>query len=99
AAKPLPFVLGAGNELIDDRLGCVPEIAVLRLPQNETVGIIEAVTIFEAKHAGLGQGAIINLHRRLIGGQVLKRGIGMAILEIVQHGMTLAERAAFGVLS
>ncbi len=31
-AEPLPFLLGAGNELVHDRLRHVPEIAELRLP-------------------------------------------------------------------
>ena len=48
AAEPLPLVFGAGDELIHNRLGRIPEIAVLRLPQNEPVGIIEAIAVFES---------------------------------------------------
>ena len=34
AAEAFPFVFGAGDELIDDRLGGIPEIAELRFPQT-----------------------------------------------------------------
>src|SRR5438309_729400 len=50
-AQALPFILGAGDELIDNRLCCVPEISVLRLPKNQTIRAVERVTVFESEHA------------------------------------------------
>ena len=55
AAHTLPLGFGAGDELVDDGLRAIREIAKLRLPQAEHLGIIEAVTVVEAEHAGLGQ--------------------------------------------
>ena len=52
--QPPPLVFGSGDELIHDHLAGVPEIAVLRLPCNETVGTIQAVAVFETENAGLG---------------------------------------------
>ena len=34
SAQPLPFGFGAGDKLIDDGLGNVPKIAVLRFPED-----------------------------------------------------------------
>src|SRR6266404_2414660 len=99
ATQPLPFLFRAGDELVHYRLGGIPEISVLRLPQNETIGIVQAVTVFETKHTRFRKGAIENLDRGLIGRQVLERRVGMAILIIVQHSMPLAEGPAFSVLT
>ena len=33
----------------------VYEISELRLPQNQCLGIVAAVAVFEAEHAGLGK--------------------------------------------
>ena len=52
AAEAVPLVFGADDELIDDHLGGVDEVAELRLPEDEAVGAIEAVAVFEAQHAG-----------------------------------------------
>src|SRR6267142_4865245 len=46
AAEAFPLVLCAGDELIDDRLGGIPEITELSLPENESIGIVEAEAIF-----------------------------------------------------
>src|SRR5437870_4030577 len=51
SAKPLPFIFGAGDELVHDRLGGIPEIAVLRFPRDEAVGKVQTVTVFETEHA------------------------------------------------
>src|SRR6266446_7777730 len=97
--EPLPFGLRAGDELVHYRLSAVPEITVLRFPQNQPVRIIEAVTVFKAQHHRFGKGAVADLNRGLLRRQVLERRVGAAILEIVQDGVALAEGAAFGILA
>src|SRR6266853_680530 len=59
-AQSAPLILGAGNELIHDRLGGVPEIPILRLPQNQPIRIIEAVPVLETKHPRFGKRAVEN---------------------------------------
>src|SRR5207247_7403007 len=49
------------DELIDDRLRDVGEVAELRLPQYELVRDRRAEPVLEAHHCGLGELAIINL--------------------------------------
>ena len=58
AAEPAPLVFGAGDELIDDHLGRIDEVAELGLPHDQAVGAIQAIAILEAQHARLGQRAV-----------------------------------------
>jgi len=58
AGELLPFVFAAGDELIDDWLRDIPEIAELCFPQNERAGAIEAETVFESEHAGFAERAV-----------------------------------------
>ena len=58
AAQPAPLVLGAGDELVDDHLGGVDEVAELGLPQNQPVGAVQAVAVLEAEHASSESGLL-----------------------------------------
>ena len=51
AAQALPLVFGAGDELVDDHLGRVHEVAELGLPDHQPVRAVEAVAVLEAQHA------------------------------------------------
>ena len=95
AAQPPPLLFGAGDELVDDHLGGVDEVAELRLPQHQPVRAVEAVAVLEAQHAGLGQRAVVDLDRRLVRCDVSCSGMYvLAVLDVVQHRVPLAERAA-----
>src|ERR1044071_8382745 len=48
-AGPLPFRFGPGNELVDDDLVAVGEIAKLRFPKAEHVRVIERIPIVESE--------------------------------------------------
>ncbi len=52
-AQPLRFT--RGDELVDDDLGAVGEIAELRFPQHQRLRFGEAVAVIEAEHAGFGE--------------------------------------------
>src|SRR5690606_3256613 len=97
-AQAPPLVLRAGDELVDDDLGDVDEVAELRLPQDEPLRAIEAVAVLEAEDADLGERAVPDLDRRLARVEVLKRPVSLAGLVIVQDGVPLPEGAALGVL-
>src|SRR5258706_13507630 len=60
AAEPPPFVLGAGDKLIDDDLGRIPKIAKLRLPKDQSFRVVEAVSIFETQHSRFRERAVVN---------------------------------------
>ena len=97
-AQPPPFVLAAGDELIDDDLRGVDEIAELRLPYDQAVGPVEAVAPLEAQHAGLGQRTVVNFEFGLARRQVLQRHVGFAALRVTEHRVPVAEGAALAIL-
>ena len=43
-----PLVFGGDDELVDDDLGAVGEVAVLGFPEDEGFGGFDAVAVFEA---------------------------------------------------
>ena len=75
--RPLPFVavrqqhhepagaqplgLARRDELVDDDLRAVAEIAELRLPQHERARVGDRIAIFEAEHAEFGERAVAHL--------------------------------------
>ena len=65
-AEPVPFVLRAGNELIDDDLRGVAKIPELRLPANQTIRAIQTVTVIKTQHAGFRERAVDDIHRPLV---------------------------------
>ena len=68
-----PLRLTGGDELVDDDLRAVEEVAVLRFPQNERAGLLSRVSVFET-HAGIfGERAIAYLEGGLPFGEMLQR--------------------------
>ena len=96
--EPVPLVFGADDELVNDDLGTVDEVAELRLPHDKPVRAVEAVAVLEAEHSCLRQRAVVDFDRRLIGGEVLERAVGLVAHAVVDHGMAVAERAPLAVL-
>ena len=99
AAGLAPFRFGAGDELIDQDLRAVDEIAELRLPQHQSQRIGHAVAEFKTHHRVLAERAVENIEARLVGRQVLQRNISFAGFAVVQFQVPLAESAAAAVLA
>jgi hypothetical protein len=74
AAGALPLRLTGGDELVDDDLGAVGEVAELRLPDAEHVGVVERVAVVEAEHGGLGEQRVVDAELGLLVGEVLSGG-------------------------
>jgi hypothetical protein len=70
AAQAVPLVLGRRDELVDDHLCGVHEVAELRFPADQRVGRVERVAPFEADDAGFGKRAVVDFQVRLVGAQV-----------------------------
>ena len=47
-----PLAFGGGDELVDDHLRAVGEIAELRLPQHQGIGLGQTEAILKAEHTG-----------------------------------------------
>ena len=99
AAGLAPFGFRRGNELIDDDLRAVGEIAVLRFPQHQRERIGHAVAEFETDDAVLAQRAVVDLEARLARSQMLQRRVDAAGFGVVIFGVALAEGAASGILA
>ena len=80
-------------------MGNVDEVAELRLPQHQRLGIIAAVAVFETQNARFGQCRVVNFATRLRLRDVLERHVLLLIFDIHQDGVALVEGAAAGVLS
>src|SRR5215213_4824394 len=94
AAQAAPLGFGASDELVNDYLRHIYEVAKLCFPQHQAVWRVQAVAVLKPKHPRFGKWAVIDFHRSLALGHVLEWKIAMAVLIIVQNGMALAKRAA-----
>ena len=64
-AQSIPFVFGAGDELIDDHLGTVPEVTELGFPNRQTIGQIQRIAILKSQHAGFAERAVVKFQGEL----------------------------------
>jgi len=99
AAHTEPLLLTRGDELIDDDLGSVAKVTELGLPDDEAVGTLEGVAVFEAEDSVLREGAVDDVEVALVGRDVLERGEGLLGLLAVDDGVTVVEGSALAILS
>src|SRR5688572_9757661 len=52
SAQPAPLVFSACQELVDDHLGAIAEVAILGFPGNKALRTIQAVAILKPEHSG-----------------------------------------------
>src|SRR5438552_2522846 len=98
AAHALPLRLRAGEELVDDHLRAVDEVAELRLPDDQPARVGEAHAELEAEHGVLGQHAVDDAEGRLVAPDVVERDVLVVGVDVVQDRVALAEGAAARVL-
>ena len=94
AGEQIPLVLARGDELVDDDLRAVREIAELRLPQHQRLGIIAAEAVLESQHGSLGKRRIVNFEPGLLRRHVFERNVFLLGLDVDQRGVPLVERSA-----
>src|SRR6266849_3023626 len=97
AAHPLPLRFRAGEELVDDHLRAVGEVAELRLPDDQPARVGEAHAELEAEDGVLRQHAVDDAELRLPAADVVERDVVVARVHVVEDGVALAEGAAAGV--
>ncbi len=68
-----PLELARGDELVDDGLGAVDEVAELGLPEDERVGTGHGVAVLEAERGVLGEQRVVDVELRLVLGEVGQR--------------------------
>ncbi len=98
-AASAPLRLGRGDELVDDHLGAVGEVAELGLPHDQHVRLVQRVAVVEAEHGRLGEQAVVDAELGLAVPQVVERDVAPAVVGVDQHGVPVAEGAAAAVLA
>ena len=95
----LPPLRATGDdELVDDDLRAVHEVAELRLPEDERVGSGDRVAVLERERGILGERRVVDLEGRGRRGKVLERRERLSRPRVVEHRMTMREGAPLGVL-
>ena len=59
-----PLRAAGRDELVEDHLRAVDEVAVLRFPDDEAIGLLDVVAELEADGGVLGERAVVDLERR-----------------------------------
>ena len=94
-----PLALTRRQELVEDHLGAVGEVAELGLPTGQRHRLGHRVAVLKPEHRLFRQHRVDDLEPGLIRGDVLQRRVAALVLLVDQHRMALRERAAFDVLA
>ena len=94
-----PFAFRAGDELVDNDLGTIDEVAELGFPADENVGCQERVAVIETENGGFGEEAVVNAEAALVRGEILEGDEAFASLGVVEDGVALGEGAATAILA
>ena len=97
--RPLPFRFRRDDELIDNGLRAIGEIAELRFPQTKHLRIIERVTVIEPEHRSLREWTVVNANARLFLGEMHERHVRFARLCVVKNRVPRAKSAARAILA
>ena len=98
AAEAAPLGFARGDELVDDDLGAVGEIAELRFPDHQRVRLGRGVAVFEGHHRFFAEQRVDDLDVG-VGADGLQRHVVRAAFLVVHDRMAMEERAATGVLA
>src|SRR5580693_3052393 len=82
AGEQVPLGFAGGDELVDDGLGYVHEIAELGFPEDQSFGIVTAVAVFEAEDTGLGKSGVMDPAAGLAGCDVFQRDVFVFVFSI-----------------
>ena len=99
AGEEAPLGFAGGEELVDDDLGAVGEVAELGLPEDEGLGVVAGEAVLEAKAGGLGEKGVVDGPAGLVGAEVPERGEAGFGLDVDEDGVAMVEGAALGVLA
>ena len=99
AGEEAPLGFAGGEELVDDDLGAVGEVAELGLPEDEGLGVVAGEAVLEAEAGGFGEHGVVDGPAGLVGGDVGERGEALFGLDVDEDGVALVEGAALGVLA
>src|SRR6266581_4127843 len=103
AADAAPLDLPRSDELVDHHLSAVGEVAELRLPHHQLVGLRGRIAVLEAEHGLLGEHRVDDDEIALVGRDIAQRDVAARVplfaVLVVQHRVTMEKGAAAAVLS
>jgi hypothetical protein len=94
-----PFLLRAGDELVDDGLGPVVEVAELGLPEHQGVRPLDRVAVLEAHRGILREQGVVDPELALALTEVEQRGPLARVVLVDEHRVPLDEGATAAVLA
>ena len=98
AGEQVPLGLARRDELVDDDLRAIGEVAELGFPHHQSLGIVARVAILEAEHRSFRQHGVVDLEAALRRADVGKRDVARLGLDIDDDGVALVESAALRIL-
>ena len=94
-----PFALARGDELVEQHLRAIGEVAELGFPQRQRIRPRQRVAILKPEHRLFRQHRVDHFVTGLVRRQVGERNVALLGLLIIQHRVPLAEGAALDILA
>src|SRR5580693_9660019 len=94
-----PFAFARGDELIEQYLGAVGEVAELRFPDRQRLRLRQRIAVLEAEHRLLREQRVDDLVMPLIAAEMIERRVAALVFLVDQHRMPLREGATLAVLA
>ncbi|CAB4919593.1 unannotated protein [freshwater metagenome] len=94
-----PLLLPRGDELVDDCLRAIGEVAELRLPHDEGIGPGNRIAVLEAHCRELAEEGVVDIELCIAAVALLERLILPAGLLVDNDHVAVAEGAAPGILA
>ena len=98
-SRTLPLRFARGEELIDEHLRAVDEVAKLRFPNHQHARVTERVAVFETNHRALGERRVVHTKTRLFRSNRVERRESIVGLLACHDAVTMAECSALDILS
>ena len=99
AGEQPPLGFAGGDELVNDDLRAVGEVAELCLPEDEGFGVIAGEAVLKAEDARFREERVVDLEARLRVREVLEREELALGFDVDHDGVALVEGATLGVLT
>ena len=99
AAVATPFGFAGGDELVNQHLCAVGEVAELRFPDGQPLRFGGGIAVLEAEHRRFGEDGVDDARRRLAVVEMGERGVAVAGVLVVNDRVAVREGAAPAVLA
>ena len=98
-AEPRPFRFTGTDELVEYDLRAVGKITELGFPDHQRIGFGTGIAVVKSQHGLFGECRVDGQERRLSLTDVLQRQVGITVILVVDHGMTMEKSPAAAVLA